>query len=132
MRETLFQANGVGLAAPQVGVNRRVVIVTDENDEVIELINPEVISADGEQEGYEGCLSVPGFYGVVRRPMNVTVKAQNRDGNEFTVSVEGLLARAFCHEIDHLDGRLYTDIVLGTLITAEEMEAMMTEDGDEE
>ncbi len=132
MRETLFQANGVGLAAPQVGVNRRVVIVTDENDEVIELINPEVISADGEQEGYEGCLSVPGFYGVVRRPMNVTVKAQNRDGNEFTVSGEGLLARAFCHEIDHLDGRLYTDIVLGTLITAEEMEAMMTEDGDEE
>lgn len=115
MAETLKQAGGVGLAAPQVGVLRQAVIVLETNvpegeeEQLIELINPEIISQDGEQTGAEGCLSVPGEYGIVTRPMNVTVRAQNRFGQTFEVSGTGLTARCFCHEIDHLSGHLFLE-----------------------
>lgn len=114
MRQTLAEANGVGLAAPQVGVLRRVVLVLEtnvpegEDEYVIELINPEIVYESGEQEDAEGCLSVPGEYGIVKRPMNVRVRAQNRYGESFEVEGEGLTARCFCHEIDHLQGILFT------------------------
>lgn len=114
MRQTLAEANGVGLAAPQVGVLRRVVLVLETNvpegevEYVIELINPEIVYESGEQEEAEGCLSVPGEYGIVKRPMNVRVRAQNRYGESFEVEGEGLTARCFCHEIDHLQGILFT------------------------
>lgn len=113
MRETLIASNGVGLAAPQVGVLRRAVLVLETNVEqeedayIIELLNPEIIDAQGEQKGPEGCLSVPGVYGIVERPETVTVRAQDRDGNTFEVTGHGLTARAFCHEIDHLEGCLF-------------------------
>ncbi len=109
MVETMRKANGVGLAAPQVGILRRICVVEVKPGEVIELINPEIIERTGEQQELEGCLSVPGRSGLTKRPMSVTVKATDRNGNEFTVSGSGLKARAFCHEIDHLDGVLYTD-----------------------
>ena len=115
MIDTLSTATGVGLAAPQVGVLRRAVIVLetnvpeDEDEYIIELINPEIIEASGEQEGAEGCLSVPGKYGIVTRPMVVRVRAQDRYGTEFEVEDEELTARCFCHEIEHLDGHLYTE-----------------------
>lgn len=109
MRETLADADGVGLAAPQVGVRRRVVIVVNEKDEMIELINPEIIEQSGHQRDLEGCLSVPGRWGYTNRPMHVTVRAQDREGKTFTVSGSGLTARAFCHELDHLDGILFID-----------------------
>ena len=115
MRETLIDSNGVGLAAPQVGVLRRAVLVLETNVEegedeyVIELINPEIIKTEGEQTGPEGCLSVPGVYGYVTRPEYVVVRAQDRDGNSFEVEGWGLTARAFCHEIDHLDGHLFLE-----------------------
>ena len=108
MTETLVDSGGVGLAAPQVGILRRVVVV-DTGEGVYELINPEIISSDGVQEGYEGCLSVPGRRGWVERPMSVTVKAQDRNGTEHTYTVNGFTARAFCHEIDHLDGTLFVE-----------------------
>ena len=111
MKETLIEAEGAGLAAPQVGILKRVAIVSVDDD-YYEIINPEIIATSGEQTGPEGCLSVPGVYGTVSRPMKVTVKAQDRFGKEFTVSGEGLLARAFCHEIDHLDGTLFKDKVI--------------------
>lgn len=110
MLETMRAADGVGLAAPQVGVLRRLVVIEVEEDHPIFLINPEIIYEAGEQEGPEGCLSIPGRSGIVRRPMKVTVRATGRDGKAFEMTGEGLLARAFCHEIDHLDGKLYTDI----------------------
>ena len=108
MAETLKVAEGVGLAAPQVGILRRVCIV-DIGDEqgLIELVNPKIVAYSGKQSGAEGCLSCPNEYGVVERPMFVTVKAQDRHGEEFTVKGEGLKARAFCHEIDHLDGIIF-------------------------
>lgn len=106
MIETLHLANGAGLAAPQVGVLRRVVIV-DVGEGPIELVNPKIIAYSGEQETVEGCLSCPGEWGVTRRPSYVKVKAQDRNGNEFTVEGKDLLAKAFCHEIDHLEGILY-------------------------
>ena len=115
MRETLAKSQGVGLAAPQVGVLKRAVIVLetnhadDEDDYMIELINPEITEVSGNQAGPEGCLSVPGVYGYVERPERVKVRAQDRFGNWFEVEGEGLTARAFCHELDHLDGILYTD-----------------------
>lgn len=109
MIETLHDADGCGLAAPQVGVRRRVVIVEVEDGETIEMINPEIIEREGKQCEIEGCLSLPGKWGYTDRPMSVTVKALDRHGKEFTVSGSGLKARAFCHEIDHLDGILYTD-----------------------
>ncbi|MCQ2353954.1 MAG: peptide deformylase [Clostridia bacterium] len=112
MLETMREADGVGLAGPQVGVLRRVVVVETEPGNPIELINPVIVDQSGEQEGGEGCLSLPGRSGCVRRPMHVTVKALNREGKEFTVEGSELTARAFCHEIDHLDGILYTDKAL--------------------
>lgn len=116
MVETMRAADGVGLAAPQVGVLRRAVLVLEtnvdegEDEYIIELINPEVVKAEGEQTGPEGCLSVPGVYGCVTRPEYVVVRAQDRNGNTFEVEGYGLTARAFCHEIDHLDGHLFLDV----------------------
>ena len=109
LKDTLLDSGGVGLAAPQVGVLRRVCVVLDEEDQLIELVNPEIIYTEGEQTGLEGCLSVPGKYGVVTRPEVVRVRAQDRDGQWFEVEDEGLTARCFCHEIEHLDGHLYTE-----------------------
>lgn len=111
MAETMYEAEGVGLAAPQVGILRRVVVI-DVGDGIIELINPEIIETDGEQTGPEGCLSVPGVTGEVERPLIVKVKALNRNDEEFIIEGEGLLARALCHEIDHLDGIIFTDKVI--------------------
>ncbi len=128
MAETLEKSNGVGLAAPQVGVLRRVVLVLetnvaeDEDEYVIELINPEILESWGEQYGPEGCLSVPGEYGLVSRPMNVKVRAQNRYGEFFEVEGTGLTGRCFCHEIDHLDGVLFTSCA-ERMLTDEEMES---------
>ena len=119
MKETLLDANGVGLAAPQVGVLRRVVVV-DTGEEMLELVNPELLETSGEQEGAEGCLSVPGKYGLVKRPMVAKVRAQDRDGNWFEVEGEELIARCFCHEIDHLDGIVYTE-VMERFLTEEEL-----------
>ncbi len=110
MAETMYKADGAGLAAPQVGMLKRVCVI-DAGDGLVELINPVIVSAEGEQIGEEGCLSVPGKYGVVKRPMKVTVRANDRNGDVFTITGEGLKARAFCHEIDHLDGVLYIDKV---------------------
>jgi len=113
MAETLAQSNGVGLAAPQVGILRRAVLVLetnvedDEDEYIIELINPEIIASSGEQTDPEGCLSAPGEYGLVTRPLDVTVRAQDRYGNWFEVEGSGLTARCFCHEIDHLEGIVF-------------------------
>lgn len=111
MKETMYKSGGVGLAAPQVGVLRRVVVmdVSEDRNDFIELINPEITDVDGSQTGNEGCLSLPGLCGVVTRPMTVKVKAQNREGKWCLYKGEGLKARCFCHEIDHLDGILYKD-----------------------
>ncbi len=108
MAETLYRAEGAGLAAPQVGILRRVVVI-DVGEGLIELINPVIIKKSGRQEEVEGCLSCPGQSGITRRPKRVTVQAQDRHGNPITLSGEGLLARAFCHELDHLDGILFKD-----------------------
>ena len=121
MADTLEEAGGVGLAAPQVGILRRVCIVEDEQGEIIELINPEIIKTEGEQTGLEGCLSVPGKYGIVTRPMVVRVRAQDRYGTEFEVEDEELTARCFCHEIEHLDGHLFVEHT-DHLLTEEELE----------
>lgn len=117
MRETMDAANGVGLAAPQVGILRRVVVVHT-GEEYIELVNPVIISQSGEQTDAEGCLSLPGVCGTVTRPNFVKVRAQDRLGMSFEIGGEGLTARAFCHELDHLDGILYTEV----------MERYLTED----
>ena len=109
MGETLLDANGAGLAAPQVGILRRLAVVLDEEDEIIELVNPEIVSSSGEQTGLEGCLSVPGKFGLVTRPNVVRVRAQDRNGDWFEVEGEELTARAFCHEIEHLDGHLFVE-----------------------
>ena len=110
MAETMHEANGVGLAAPQVGILRRIVVIEVEEGNLIELINPKIIAYAGEQDGTEGCLSVPGKWGMVKRPMHVTVRATNRHGEEFELTGSELLARAICHELDHLDGKLYIDV----------------------
>lgn len=123
MAETLRDADGVGLAAPQVGILRQIVLVINEDDEIIELINPEIVKTSGEQYGLEGCLSVPGEYGFVTRPMIVRVKAQDRNGVFFEVEDEGITARCFCHEIDHLSGHLFDELTDRTY-TAEELEEM--------
>ena len=109
MIETMRAADGCGLAAPQVGILRRIAVVEVEAGNVIELINPKIIAFAGEQQAEEGCLSIPGRWGVTKRPMHVTVRAQNRYGETFEVSGSELLARALCHEIDHLDGKLFID-----------------------
>jgi len=131
MVETMRHANGVGLAAPQVGVLKRLVVIECEEGELHVLINPEITERDGEQTGYEGCLSVPGKTGIVTRPMHVIVKALNEDMQPVTVEGEELLARALCHEIDHLDGHLYTEVA-EELYTNEELEAMQEEEAAEE
>ena len=110
MADTLEEANGVGLAAPQVGILRRVVIV-DTGEEILELVNPTMIATDGEQVGPEGCLSVPGKYGLVKRPYIAKVRAQDRYGEWFEAEGEELIARCFCHELDHLDGIVYTQVM---------------------
>ena len=110
MRETLIESGGVGLAAPQVGILRRVVLV-DTGEEILELINPTMVATDGEQEGPEGCLSVPGKYGLVKRPYYAKVRAQDREGNWYEAEGEELIARCFCHELDHLDGIIYTEVM---------------------
>ncbi|MGL4363190.1 MAG: peptide deformylase [Cellulosilyticaceae bacterium] len=118
MRDTMYEAEGVGLAAPQIGILKRIFVV-DVGDGLIEFINPEIIKTDGEQFGQEGCLSVPGCYGLVRRPNRVTVKAQNRNGEYFEVTGEELMARALLHENDHLEGNLFIDLVEGELEEAQ-------------
>ena len=127
MAETMHAADGVGLAAPQVGVLRRIAIVETEPGKLIELINPKIIATAGEQEGSEGCLSLPNQFGVVKRPMRVRVRAQDRNGNWFEDEDEELTARCFCHELAHLDGHLYTELC-DHLYTNEELQEMMEED----
>ena len=119
MAETLEQANGVGLAAPQIGILRRVVLV-DTGEKVLELINPTLLETSGEQVGAEGCLSVPGKYGLVKRPNYAKVRAQDRTGNWYEAEGEELIARCFCHELDHLDGIVYTE-VMERFLTDEEL-----------
>ena len=120
MTDTLVDSGGVGLAAPQVGILRRVVLV-DTGDEILELINPSLVETDGEQVGPEGCLSVPGKYGLVKRPYYAKVRAQDRNGNWYEAEGEELIARCFCHELDHLDGIIYTE-VMERFLTEEELE----------
>lgn len=127
MKDTLIESNGVGLAAPQIGIIRRVVLVINDQDEIMEIINPEIIEQSGEQEGFEGCLSVPGMVGVVKRPMYVKIKAQDRNGEWYEAEGTGLTARCFCHELAHLDGHLYSELC-DRLYTNEELDQMMEED----
>lgn len=122
MIETLDDANGVGLAAPQIGILRRVVVV-DSGERIIELVNPEIISTSGEQDGLEGCLSVPGKYGMVKRPNYVKVRAQDRTGAWFEVEGEELTARCFCHELEHLDGHLFVEKA-HRMLTQQELEEL--------
>ena len=119
MRETLIESGGVGLAAPQVGILRRIFLV-DNGEEILELVNPTMLETDGEQVGPEGCLSVPGKYGLVTRPYYAKVRAQDRDGNWYEAEGEELTARCFCHELDHLDGIVYTE-VMDRFLTDEEL-----------
>jgi peptide deformylase len=149
MRETLIEANGLGLAAPQVGVLRRVAIIVDTskeeeqvddegeennentssfdiNEQIIELINPEIVTEEGEQKSSEGCLSIPGVYGMVTRPETVVVRAQNRHGETFEIEVSEMTARAACHEVDHLNGILFTSVA-EKILTEEELTAMREE-----
>jgi len=137
MQETLIEANGLGLAAPQVGVLRRAVLIVDTSieseyidDQIVELINPEIIQSYEEQIGNEGCLSIPGVYGIVNRPGKVLVKAQDRNGNFFEYEGSDIIARAVCHEIDHLEGILFTSIADRMLTDEEiaEMQAQSIED----
>ena len=139
MRETLLAANGLGLAAPQVGVLRRAVLVVDLNVEteepeerIIELVNPVIIAKSGDQPGSEGCLSVPGVYGIVSRPVLVRVNAQDRYGNDFELWGKDVTARAICHEVDHLNGVIFTSLT-DQFLTEEELEEMMAkQDEDKE
>ena len=124
LKETLAKANGLGLAAPQIGILRRATIVVTEDNKMLELVNPEIIESDGEQDGLEGCLSVPGKWGYVKRPNHVKVKAQDRNGNWFEREGTELTARCFCHELEHLDGHLYTEHV-DKLYTNEDLDEMM-------
>ena len=131
MKETLLDSGGVGLAAPQVGILRRVCVVQNEDDEVIELINPEIIYTEGEQTGLEGCLSVPGKSGIVTRPEVVRVRAQDRNGDFFEVEDSDLTARCFCHEIEHLDGHLFVEHT-DHLMTEEELEEFIRRQEEDE
>ena len=126
LKETLAHANGAGLAAPQVGILRRAVVVVDAEDQMLELINPEIIWTEGEQDGLEGCLSVPGRWGMVKRPMKARVRAQDRTGAWFEAEGHDVTARCFCHEISHLDGHLYTELC-DKLYTNEELDRMLEE-----
>lgn len=131
MLETMYDANGVGLAAPQVGILKRLVVidVSPEADDPIIMINPVILETDGEQTGYEGCLSLPGKSGIVTRPNYVKAKAFDLDMNEYIIEGEELLARAICHELDHLDGHMYVEKVEGELVNNEDLVA---DDEDEE
>lgn len=124
MHETLEKANGCGLAAPQVGILRRACLITSSDDTVVELINPTILTEEGLQEGWEGCLSIPGMYGWVARPETVRVRAVDRTGSAFELEESGFAARCVCHELDHLDGKLYPALA-GRLYTAEEVDALL-------
>lgn len=130
MLDTMYEAQGVGLAAPQVGILKKIVVidVSPEGDAPLILINPVIVETQGEQTGYEGCLSLPGKSGIVTRPNYAKVKAYNMDREEIFVEGEGLLARALCHELDHLDGRLYVEKVEGDIVDNSQLE----EEGEEE
>lgn len=134
MADTMHDSNGVGLAAPQVGMLRRVVVIDTTPDEevgvAVEMINPEIIAREGSQTGMEGCLSVPGKYGIVERPMKVTARYQDRTGHFHEITGEGLTARAICHELDHLDGVLYIDVAQ-RMLTQEELDALEQPKGDQ-
>jgi peptide deformylase len=130
MADTLKDSGGVGLAAPQVGILRRLCVVMNEDDEIIELINPEIIKTEGRQDGLEGCLSVPGKYGFVSRPYRVRVRAQDRNGSFFEVEDEGITARCFCHEIEHLDGHLFVEHT-DHLLTDEELQEYIRQQEEE-
>lgn len=127
MRETLSEAQGAGLAAPQVGVLRRAVVIAVDEDEMLELVNPEILEQSGEQTGPEGCLSVPGKWGMVTRPGFVRIRAQDRYGEWFEADGEELVARCFCHEIEHLDGHLYVEHI-DHFLSEEELEAFYEEE----
>lgn len=129
MKETMTEANGVGLAAPQIGILRRVVVI-DLGEEIVELINPEILETSGEQDGIEGCLSVPEEYWLVKRPNEVKARAQDRYGNWFEIEGKELIARCICHECDHLDGHLYTEVAYHKL-SDEEMDELFSA-GEEE
>ena len=133
MLETMYESGGVGLAAPQVGILKRLVVIdiTEERDEPYTMLNPEIIEQDGEQTGYEGCLSVPGKLGVVTRPNRVVVRFNDLDMNEWEMEAEDFLARAICHELDHLDGHLYVEKVEGELRDAAELEKEMEEEAEQ-
>ena len=126
MKETLAAANGAGLAAPQVGILRRVVVVVDADDHMVELVNPELVYTEGEQTGLEGCLSVPGKYGLVTRPYKARIRAQDRNGQSFELDGEEIVARCFCHELEQLDGHLFVEHT-DRLYTVDELEAMEEE-----
>ena len=128
MFETMYDANGVGLAAPQVGVLKRIVVIDTTGEDPIVLINPRIVEQDGEQTGYEGCLSLPGKTGIVTRPNHVKAVALDREMNPIEVEGEGLLARAICHELEHLDGHLYTEKLEGELMDTDSL----ADDDDEE
>ena len=128
MFETMYDANGVGLAAPQVGVLKRIVVIDTTGEDPLVLINPRIVEQDGEQTGYEGCLSLPGKTGIVTRPNHVKAVALDRDMNPIEIEGEGLLARAICHELEHLDGHLYTEKLEGELMDTESL----SDDDDEE
>lgn len=122
MIETMYEANGVGLAACQVGVLKRIVVIDTTGEDLIILINPEILETSGEQEGYEGCLSLPGKSGIVKRPNYVKVKALDENMQPFVLEGEELLARAICHEVEHLDGHMYVEKVEGSLVDNSELE----------
>ena len=132
LADTMYKAEGVGLAAPQVGILRLIAVVdvSENQDELLELVNPEIIEREGTQCGREGCLSVPGRQGVVTRPMKVKVRAQDRKGNEIEVEAEGFAARAICHELDHLDGIMYVD-KMDRELTEEEIRGHIPEDDEQ-
>ena len=134
MLDTMYDANGVGLAAPRVGVLKRIVVidVSPDADQPLVMINPQILESSGEQTGYEGCLSLPGKSGVVTRPNYVKARAMDLDGNEYVVEGEELLARAICHELDHLDGHMYVEKVEGDLVNNEDLVAKQEEDYKEE
>ena len=126
MFETMYEANGVGLAAPQVGILKRIVVIDTTGEDPILMINPRIVETSGEQTGYEGCLSVPGKSGIVTRPNYVKAMAYNENMEPFTIEGTELMARAICHELEHLDGHLYTERVEGELVNVE------TENGDDD
>lgn len=132
MADTMYKAEGVGLAAPQVGILRRIAVVdvTEDHSGLLEMVNPEIIEREGEQTGREGCLSVPGRQGVVTRPMKIKARFQDKNGDSYELETEGFEARAICHELDHLDGTLYIDIMEREL-TEEEIQGHIPEDGEQ-